>query len=158
MQGVIESEIEKKPVSIPLDLSHKPIYAINGYAAVDGYYKNDTDAVGISVGKAQWDNKTVVPSVKVWRYKNKWSRQSEETTLTRALDMAMLVIKVLDKHYHGKDFEAVNTIYGTLKVDEMECDPSIKAELAAFLNANKEDIDAHIHILHTALNSYLEKP
>lgn len=150
--------ITKKPTLVPENLTHKPIYAINGYAAVDGYYKNDTDAVGISVGKAQWDNKTVVPSVKVWRYKNKWSRQSEETTLTRALDMAMLVIKVLDMHYHGKAFEAVNTIYGTLKVDEMECDPSIKAELAAFLNVNKEDIDAHIHILHAALNSYLEKP
>ena len=155
MQTVI---IAEKPTSVPENLTHRPIYAINGYAAVDGYYKNGTDAVGISVGKAQWDNKKVVPSVKVWRYKGKWSRQSEETTFTRALDMAMLVIKVLDKHYHGKDFEAVNSIYGTLKVDEMECDPSVKAEFGAFLDANKEDIDAHIHILQAALNSYMEKP
>lgn len=150
--------ITEKPTSVPENLTHKPIYAINGYATVDGCYKNDTDAVGISVGKAQWDKKNVIPSVKVWRYKSKWSRQSEETTLTRALDMAMLVIKVLDKHYHRKDFETVNSIYGTLKVDEMECDPSVKAEFGAFLDANKEDIDAHIHILRAALNSYLEKP
>ncbi|MBO5837105.1 MAG: hypothetical protein J6Q92_04350 [Oscillospiraceae bacterium] len=150
--------IYKKTKLIPTYLSHKPIYAINGYAAVDGYYKNDTDAVGISVGKAQWDNKKVVPSVKVWRYDNRWSRQSEETTLTRALDMAMLVIKVLDKHYHGKDLEAINSIYGVLKVDEMECDPAIKAEFGAFLDANKEDIDAHIRILHTTLESYLGNP
>ena len=148
----------KKRESVPLHLAHKPIYAINGYAAVDGYYKNDTDAVGISVGKAQWDNKKVIPSVKVWRHDKRWSRQSEETTFTRALDMAMLVIKVLDKQYHGKDFEAVNSVYGTLKVDEMECDPSVKAEFGAFLDANKEDIDAHIRILHTTLESYLGNP
>ena len=150
--------ITEKPTSVPENLTHKPIYAINGYAAVDGYYKNDTDAVSLSVGKAQWDKKNVVPSVKVWRYKGKWSRQSEETTLTRALDMAMLVIKVLDKHYHGKDFEPVNSIYGVLKVDEMECDPAIKENFGAFLDANKEDIDAHIHILHTALKAYLNNP
>lgn len=150
--------ITEKPTSVPENLTHKPIYAINGYAAVDGCYKNDTDAVGISVGKAQWNDKEVIPSVKVWRYKGKWSRQSEETTFTRALDMAMLVIKVLDNHYHGKDFEAVNSVYGTLKVDEMECDPSIKAEFGAFLDANKEDIDAHIRILHTTLESYLGNP
>lgn len=150
--------ITEKPTSVPENLTHKPIYAINGYTAVDGYYKNDTDAVGISVGKAQWNDKEVIPSVKVWRYKGKWSRQSEETTFTRALDMAMLVIKVLDNHYHGKDFEAVNSVYGTLKVDEMECDPSVKAEFGAFLDANKEDIDAHIRILHTTLESYLGNP
>ena len=150
--------IKVKQKVIPLYLSHKPIYAINGYAAVDGYYKNNTDAVGISVGKAQWDKKNVIPSVKVWRYKGKWSRQIEETTFTRALDMAMLVIKVLDKHYHGKDFETVNSIYGVLKVDEIECDPAIKEEFGAFLNENKKDIDAHIHILHSALKSYLGKP
>ncbi|MBR4016896.1 MAG: hypothetical protein IKK11_03690 [Oscillospiraceae bacterium] len=152
------AEKTKERESVPLRRAHKPIYAINGYAAVDGYYKNDTDAVGISVGKAQWDKKNVIPSVKVWRYKGKWSRQSEETTFTRALDMAMLVIKVLDKHYHGKDFETVNSIYGVLKVDEIECDPAIKEEFGAFLNENKKDIDAHIHILHSALESYLGKP
>lgn len=150
--------IYKKPKLVPTHLSHKPIYAINGYAAVDGYYKNDTDAVGISIDKAQWDSNGVIPSVKVWRQDKRWSRQSEETTLTRALDMAMLVIKVLDKHYHGRAFEAVNSIYGSLKVEEMECDPSVKAEFGAFLDANKEDIDAHIRILHTALNSYLGNP
>lgn len=158
MQAVIESHNNKKQVFIPSHLSHKPIYAINGYSAVDGHYKNDTDAVGISVGKAQWDKKKVVPSVKVWRYKGKWSRQSEETTFTRALDMAMLVVKVLDKHHHGKDFEPVNSIYGALKVDEMECDPVIKENFGAFLEANKEDIDAHIRILHEAINSYLNNP
>lgn len=155
MEAVMMTE---KQTSVPENLTHKPIYAINGYAAVDGYYKNDTDAVGISVGKAQWDNKKVVPSVKVWRYDKRWSRQSEETTFTRALDMAMLVIKVLDKQYHGKDFEAVNSIYGSLKVKEMDCDPSIKEEFAAFLDANKDDIDEHIRILHAALSSYLANP
>lgn len=147
--------ITEKTTSVPENLTHKPIYAINGYAAVDGYYKNDTDAVGISVGKAQWDNKKVIPSVKVWRHDKRWSRQSEETTFTRALDMATLILKVLDKQYHGKDFEAVKSIYGILKVDEMECDLHIKQEFAAFLDNNKDDIEEHIRILHAALSSYL---
>lgn len=142
---------------VPTHLSHKPIYAMNGYDKVDGVYKNDTDVVGISVGKAQWDEQNIIPSVKVWRYKNgteRWSRQSEETTITRALDMAMLVIKVLDNHYNGKAFEGINSIFGELTVEKMECNPTVVREFNDFLDTHKKDINTHIDILYNAIMSY----
>ena len=90
-------------------MKHKPIYAIKRYEKVDGFYKNDTDVIGLSLGKAQWSNETFVPSVKVWRdvktnnsNNYKISRQSEETTLTRALDLAMLVVRVYDSAANDK--------------------------------------------------------
>lgn len=95
---------DNKPKEIPTNLTHKPIYAINDYEKIDGNYKTNTDVVGISIGKAQWDENNFVPAVKVWRYKNRWSRQSEETTVTRALDMATLVVNVLNKSYNNVDF------------------------------------------------------
>ncbi len=143
-----------KKDTVPVNLTHKPIYAINKYAAVDGFYKNKTDVVGISIGKAQWNSKEVIPSVKVWRHKNRWSRQSEETTMTRALDMAMLVIKTLDKHYNGKEFESVKSIYGILKVDDMTSDPTVIDGFNDYLVNNKDDINQHINILYEALKSY----
>lgn len=92
-----------KHTEIPGWLKHKPIYAIKRYEQVDGFYKNDTDVIGLSLGKAQWCDNDFVPSVKVWRdvkvkgtNRYKISRQSEETTLTRALDLAMLVVRVYD--------------------------------------------------------------
>ena len=50
----LRGEKMAKTIKVPVNLKHKPIYAINEYAAVDGYYKNNTDVVGISIGKAQW--------------------------------------------------------------------------------------------------------
>lgn len=139
---------------VPTNLTHKPIYAINGYAAFDGYYKNNTDAVGLSIGKAQWKSEKFVPSVKVWRKKNKWSRQSEETTITRALDLAMLIINVLNNHYNGKSFQKIPTVYGTLKIDRMSCDPSIVKDFNDFLDKNKDDIEQHVNILYDAISAY----
>lgn len=81
--------------TIPNHLSHKPIYTLLGYHAIDGEYKNNTDVIGLSLGHAQWDKRGFTPSVKVWRrIKDKnakylISRQSEETILTRALDLAL---------------------------------------------------------------------
>lgn len=153
-------EDEKKMA--PMHLTHKPIYAINDYDKVDGYYKNHTDVYALSIGKAQWDSDQVIPSVKVWRKvgpenKQRWSRQSEETTLTRAIDMATLIIKVLDKHYNGKAFAPVNSIYGNLEIEKMNADPSIVKEFNDFLEKNKVDINEHIKLLNNALTSYYEK-
>lgn len=143
---------------VPKHLKHKPMYAINGYAAVDGYYKNKTDVVGLSVGKAQWSKDTFIPSVKVWRRKNKrWSRQSEETTFTRALDMVTLIIKVLDKHYNGQELEPIKTVYGNIDVEQYE--EYTQADIAAFdayLQEHKDDIGAHLELLQTAIRSYCE--
>lgn len=52
-----DNRIEK----IPTHLKHKPIYGIENYSEIDGQYKNNTDAVGLSLGKAQWSDAGFCP-------------------------------------------------------------------------------------------------
>ncbi len=142
---------------VPTYLKHKPIYAINRYWQIDGHYKNNTDVCGISVGKAQWSANEFIPSVKVFRYvNNRWSRQSEETTLTRAIDMAMLVIKTLDHVYNGKDMGKINSEFASLDIEEMTDNEELVNALNEYLNNedNKCDIEAHVDRLEKALLSY----
>ena len=144
---------------IPDNLKHKPIYIIEDYANIDGQYKGEenTDVKGLSIGKAQWDSKEFVPSVKVWRKRNRWSPQSEETTLTRALDMATLIIKVLDKYYNEQDIESIDTVFGSVEIQERN--EELEKELKEYLQKeqNKKDLNTHIDILYQALNRYKEE-
>ena len=134
--NISENTAEKKPpTEVPTYLSHKPIYAINRYYQIDGQYKNDTDVCGISVGRAQWSANEFIPSVKVFRYvNNRWSRQSEETTLTRAIDMAMLVIKTLDHVYNGKDMGKINSEFASLDIKKMTDNEELVNALNEYLN------------------------
>ena len=43
-------------MEVPKHLSHKPIIAVNNYSKIDAIYANETDAVALSIGKAQYDN------------------------------------------------------------------------------------------------------
>ena len=144
---------------IPDNLKHKPIYVIEDYANIDGQYKGEenTDVKGLSIGKAQWDSKEFVPSVKVWRKRNRWSRQSEETTLTRVLDMATFTIKVLDKYYNEQDIESIDTVFGSVEIQERN--EELEKELKEYLQKeqNKKDLNTHIDILYQALNRYKEE-
>jgi len=65
------------------------------YENIDGRYAYNTDAKGLSLGLAQWNDRGKVDvSAKVWRYTGeKWSRQSEELPLHRVLDLAILVCR-----------------------------------------------------------------
>lgn len=80
-------------MNIPTTLKHKPVIVSENYEQVDGRYANHTDAKGLSLGLAQWNDRGKVDiSAKVWRYTGeKWSRQSEELPLHRVLDLAILV-------------------------------------------------------------------
>lgn len=80
-------------MKIPTTLKHKPVIISENYERVDGRYANATDAKGLSLGLAQWNDRGKVDiSAKVWRYTGeKWSRQSEELPLHRVLDLAILV-------------------------------------------------------------------
>jgi len=62
---------------------------------VDGRYAYNSDAQGLSLGLAQWNDRGKVDiSAKVWRHTGeKWSRQSEELPLHRVLDLAILVCR-----------------------------------------------------------------
>lgn len=80
---------------IPTSLKHKPVITVENYAEVDGRQAYESDAVGLSVGLAQWNERgRVDASAKVWRYTGeKWSRQSEELPLHRVLDLAILIAR-----------------------------------------------------------------
>ncbi|MGS0764628.1 DUF6530 family protein [Syntrophomonas curvata] len=82
-------------MKIPTALKHKPVIVSENYENVDGRYAYNTDAKGLSLGLAQWNDRGKVDiSAKVWRYTGeKWSRQSEELPLHRVLDLAILVCR-----------------------------------------------------------------
>lgn len=82
-------------MKIPTTLKHKPVMVAENYENVDGRYAYSSDAKGLSLGLAQWNDRGKVDiSAKVWRYTGeKWSRQSEELPLHRVLDLAILVCR-----------------------------------------------------------------
>jgi len=80
-------------VKIPTTLKHKPVIISEDYEKVDGRYAYQSDAKGLSLGLAQWNDRGKVDiSAKVWRHTGeKWSRQSEELPMHRVLDLAILI-------------------------------------------------------------------
>lgn len=82
-------------MKIPTELKHKPVIAVENYAEIDGKNAYGSDAQGLSLGLAQWNDRgNVELSAKVWRHTGgKWSRQSEELPLHRVLDLAILICR-----------------------------------------------------------------
>ncbi|HWR23580.1 MAG TPA: DUF6530 family protein [Feifaniaceae bacterium] len=82
-------------MKIPTQLKHKPVIVSENYENVDGRAAYSSEAKGLSLGLAQWNDRgRVDASAKVWRYTGeKWSRQSEELPLHRVLDLAILVAR-----------------------------------------------------------------
>lgn len=82
-------------MNIPTTLKHKPVIVAEDYAHIDGRTAYQTDAQGLSLGLAQWNDRGKVDiSAKVWRHTGeKWSRQSEELPLHRVIDLAILACR-----------------------------------------------------------------
>ena len=82
-------------MNIPTSLKHKPVVVSENYERVDGKEAYRSDAKGLSLGLAQWNDRGKVDiSAKVWRYTGeKWSRQSEELPLHRVIDLAILIVR-----------------------------------------------------------------
>ena len=80
---------------IPTTLKHKPVLVAEDYGRIDGRTAYGSDAQGLSLGLAQWNDRGKVDiSAKVWRHTGeKWSRQSEELPLHRVLDLAILACR-----------------------------------------------------------------
>lgn len=79
-------------MAAPTHLAHKPIVSVDDYASQDGIFKDKTDAVCLSVGRAQYDWDEI--SAKVFRQVNRrWSRVSEELPLHRVFDLGTVVLK-----------------------------------------------------------------
>ena len=74
------------------------------YERVDGKEAYRSDAKGLSLGLAQWNDRGKVDiSAKVWRYTGeKWSRQSEELPLHRVIDLAILIVR--SKRYFSEAY------------------------------------------------------
>ena len=99
-------------MKIPTTLKHKPVIVSENYENVDGRYAYSSDAKGLSLGLAQWNDRGKVDiSAKVWRYTGeKWSRQSEELPLHRVLDLAILVCRT---KLHFREAYRYETLYNT---------------------------------------------
>ena len=82
-------------MKIPTTLKHKPVIVAEDYGNIDGRSAYRTDAQGLSLGLAQWNDRGKLDiSAKVWRYTGeKWSRQSEELPLHRVIDLAILICR-----------------------------------------------------------------
>jgi len=75
-------------MKIPTELKHKQVIVSEDYDLIDGRYTPNSDAKGLSLGLAQWNERGNLDiSAKIWRHTGeKWSRQSEEMPLHRVLD------------------------------------------------------------------------
>ncbi|MCB6366081.1 DUF6530 family protein [Intestinibacillus massiliensis] len=80
---------------IPTTLKHKPVIVAENYENIDGRSAYHSEAKGLSLGLAQWNDRGKVDiSAKVWRYTGeKWSRQSEELPMHRVVDLAILLCR-----------------------------------------------------------------
>ena len=56
-------------MKIPTQLKHKPVIVSENYENIDGRYAYHSDAKGLSLGLAQWNDRGDVDiSAKVWRH------------------------------------------------------------------------------------------
>ncbi|MDU4624556.1 MAG: DUF6530 family protein [Enterococcus gallinarum] len=155
-------------MKIPENLKHKPVIKVEDYDTVDGRYALHTDAKGLSLGLAQWNDRGKVDiSGKVWRHTGeKWSRQSEELPLSRILDLAILVAQsslyFQDAYRHEKFYDPENPLIdiiglqGNRMTVEVDTDnPKIDEDILLFYDALHKDgelIGERFRILSRLLN------
>ena len=98
-------------MDIPVGLKHKPVIVSGNYNEIDGRFAPESDAKGLSLGLAQWNDRGRVDiSAKVWRHTGgKWSRQSEELPLHRVLDLAILICRA--KIYFSEKYRKADSEY-----------------------------------------------
>ncbi|KPN97127.1 DUF6530 family protein [Lysinibacillus sp. ZYM-1] len=138
-------------MNIPTHLKHKPVIVAENYANIDGRTAYQTDAQGLSLGLAQWNDRGKVDiSAKVWRHTGgKWSRQSEELPLHRVLDLAILVCEA---QLHFKEAYRYEHLYD-------EENPVIKRvglqgdAMTVEVCTENEQINEDIQLFQQALNN-----
>ena len=137
-------------MKIPKTLKHKPVIVSEEYDRIDGRYMGDSDAKGLSLGLAQWNDRGKVDvSAKVWRYTGeKWSRQSEELPLHRVIDLAILICRTkqyFESAIPAKQYEKNPTVdvitYGDGNMDISVCtdNPMISEDIRLFREAIAND-------------------
>ncbi len=103
-------------MKIPTTLKHNPVIVAEDYEHIDGRAAYQSEAKGLSLGLAQWNDRGKVDiSAKVWRYTGeKWSRQSEELPIHRVIDLAILVCRTWgyfqDAYRYEKLYDEEHTV------------------------------------------------
>lgn len=156
-------------MKIPTTLKHKPVIIVENYENVDGRQAYKSDAKGLSLGLAQWNDRGKVDvSAKVWRYTGeKWSRQSEELPMHRVIDMAILICKgkqyFMDAYRYPKLYNEENPkidrvgLQGDAMTVEICVDnPMINEDIKLFSNALMHDDEIMSERLHTLSNLLIE--
>jgi hypothetical protein len=159
-------------MKIPTELKHKPVIISEDYDLVDGRNANNSDAKGLSLGLAQWNERGNVDiSAKIWRYTGeKWSRQSEEMPLHRVLDLAILICRVrifFKERYHKKEndypkyplLDRIGLQGGAMNVSICNDNEHIESDINLFdecLHKDDEIISERLNILSELLKE-LEK-
>jgi len=137
-------------MKIPTTLKHKPVIVSENYENVDGRYAYNSDAKGLSLGLAQWNDRGKVDiSAKVWRYTGeKWSRQSEELPLHRVLDLAILVCRA---KLHFQDAYRYEKLYDEAKpiIDRVGLQGDA---MTVAVCTDNEKIDEDIKLFNQALS------
>ena len=102
---------------------HRPVFLLP-YIDFDGQYAGHTDCERLSLGWAQYGPPTSA-SLKTFRYvRGKWSRQSEEVPLHRAVDLTLLLAKAVGGIRQSR-LKAISLPVGTFKnqVHEVPLEP-----------------------------------
>ena len=135
-------------MKIPTTLKHKPVIVSEEYDKIDGRQEG-SDAKGLSVGLAQWNDRGKVDvSAKIWRYTGeKWSRQSEEMPLHRALDLAIFISRTLlyfrEAYRHPKLYDE--------KKPQIDRIPLQGGAMNVAVCTDNEMLDEDIQLLHGTL-------
>lgn len=159
-------------MKIPAQLKHKPVIVSEEYDKIDGRFAGNTDAKGLSLGLAQWNDRgTLEISAKIWRYTGeKWSRQSEEMPLHRVLDLAILICrsKIFFKDRYRKnekeykDYPALDRVGlqgGAMNVAVCEDNEYIENDINLFddcLHKDDEIISERLRVIYSLLKELLE--
>jgi len=154
-------KIGGQKMKIPTELKHKPVIVVENYDDIDGRNAHHSDAKGLSLGLAQWNDRGRMDiSAKVWRYTGeKWSRQSEELPLHRVIDMALLICEAkkyfaeayrIPKLYDKKSPEIASIdIQGdSAKISICTDNPMIDGDIKLFYDAMAKDDELLSERLH----------
>ena len=144
----IDEIMDEKPRLSPKNLSHKPIVSVNNYADIDSIFKGNTDAVALSIGRAQYDSEQI--SLKVWRHTGeKWSRQSEELPIHRNLDLTILFLKSMMMDPDSQSI--ISRQSENLSIDE----PDEMDLIRSYYLQNKEYLLPRLKELRDTLSTFL---
>jgi len=131
----------------PTNLKHKPILEVAYYNEIDAQYAPDSDAVALSIGKAQYNHDDI--SLKVWRYtENGYSRQSEELPLHRCLDLSILLVGSL--LYNSSSNRSITSLR------ETEVENQNVQDIKDYYTKNISFLEPRLKELREKINEFLQ--